>query len=96
MLFFDSVISGSGGGGGVAGMMLEELAAQAGTVEMEVDLRSGDALVSQHLLDGTQIRSTLEKVSGERVAHGVRTDRLPDSRQGGEIADYIERSNLFN
>ena len=52
----------------VAGVVLQDFVAQAGAVDVDVDLGRGDALVAQHLLDGTQVGTALEQVGGEAVA----------------------------
>ena len=71
-------------------MVLEDFVAQAGTVDVDVDLGRGDALVAQHLLDGTQVGTALEQVGGEAVAQGVRTDDLADAGQFAQLLDDVE------
>ena len=55
----------------VAGVVLQDFVAQAGAVDVDVDLGRGDALVAQHLLDGTQVGTALEQVRSARVALAV-------------------------
>ena len=43
-----------------------------GRRELGVSLRGGEALVPEHLLDGSQIRAFLQHVSAEGVAQRVR------------------------
>ena len=74
----------------VAGVVLEDFVAQAGAVDVDVDLGRGDALVAQHLLDGTQVGTALEQVGGEAVAQGVRTDDLADTGQLAQLLDDVE------
>ena len=57
-------------------MILEDVGAEGGGVEVDVDLSGGDGFVAEHLLDGTEIGSTLEQMGGERVAEGVGRDSL--------------------
>ena len=49
----------------VAGMMEQNLVAQSGAVEMNVDLCGCDAIVAEHLLDCAEIGSAFEEVGGE-------------------------------
>lgn len=55
----------------VAGMVEENLGAEQGGVEVEVDFGGGDGFVAEHLLDGAQVGAPFEKVGGEAVAQGV-------------------------
>ena len=71
-------------------MVLEDFVAQAGTVDVDVDLGRGDALVAQHLLDGAQVGTALEQVGGETVAQGVGTDDLAHSGQFTQLLDDME------
>ena len=48
---------------------------EARGLDASVDLRRRDRCMSEQLLDGAQVGSTLEQVRGERVAQGVRMDR---------------------
>ena len=54
---------------------------------MRVDLRRGQALVPEQLLDDAQVRAAVEEVRGERVAQRVRRDALG---QPGEPAQPID------
>lgn len=55
----------------VSRMMVQYLVAQSGYVYVCVYLCSLDILVSQHLLNGTQIGTALEQGSGKGVSQGV-------------------------
>lgn len=77
-------------GGIVAGVVLEDFVAQAGSVDMNIDFGSGNALVAQHLLDGSQVGAALEQVGGETVAQGVGTDDLAHSCQFAQLFDDVE------
>ena len=50
-----------------------------------VDLRRGDACVSEHFLDRAEIRSTSEQVRGERMSQPVRFDILRDASALGVL-----------
>lgn len=43
-------------------------------VEMGIDLRGGNALMAQHLLDRTQVRSTFHQVGGKTVPKRMGVD----------------------
>ena len=60
-------------------MVLHDFVAQAGAVDVDVDLGGGDALMAKHLLDGTQVGTALKQVSSKAMAQGVRADDLADS-----------------
>ena len=74
----------------IAGVVLEDFVAQAGAVDVDVDLGCGDALVTQHLLDGAQVGTALEQVGGETVAQGVGADDLAHSGQFTQLLDDME------
>ena len=63
----------------VAGVVLEDLVTQAAAVDVDIDLGGSDALVAQHLLDGTQVGSTFEQMGRKTVSQGVGTDDLADA-----------------
>ena len=46
-------------------MVQQDFLAQAGVVEMQVNLGGGYALVAQHLLYGAQVGAALEQMCGE-------------------------------
>ena len=54
---------------------------QAGRRHVRVDLRGGEALVAEQLLDDAQVRAALQEVRREAVAEGVRRD--PDGQARG-------------
>lgn len=77
-------------------------------IEMGVDLGGGDAFVSQHFLDGTQVGTTFDKVGGKTVPEGVRADVFlePDTlnlffddekyHHAAEFfAPFVEKDKLF-
>ena len=57
---------------------------------MDVDLGGGDALVAEHLLDGTQVGAALEQVGGKAVAQCVWADNLADACQFTQLLDDVE------
>ena len=67
-------------------MILKDFIPQAGAVDMDIYLGSGDALVTQHLLDGAQVSPSLEQVGRKTMAQGVRADHFSDS---GELAQLL-------
>ena len=54
---------------------------------MGVELRGGETLVAQQLLNDPQIRSSLEQMGGVRVAKGVRMDVSQSQSPNGQPAD---------
>ena len=66
---------------------------QVGFVQVGIDLCGGNGLVSQHLLDCTQISTALHQVSGKGVPKGMRTDRFLDAGDHdlrlGEVAAIL-------
>lgn len=71
-------------------MVLQNLFAEKLPVDMRVDFGSSNVLVSQHLLDGAQVCSALQKVCGKGMAESVRTDFLMDTCQFGLLLDDEE------
>ena len=49
------------------------------TVEVGVNLRGGDGLVPEHLLDSTQVSPAFDQVGGKRMPKGMRTDAFGDA-----------------
>ena len=47
----------------VAGMEVEDLVAEMRFVEMELEFGCGDAFMAEHLLNGTKIGASFEKMS---------------------------------
>lgn len=74
----------------VAGVVEEDFFAQAGAVDVGVDLGGGYAFVAEHGLDGAEVGSALEEVGGEGVAEGVGRDVAGDARLGAEFLDEVE------
>ena len=63
-------------------MVSEDFAAQRRTVDVHIHLGGGYRLVSEHLLYGTQVGSSLKQMCGKAVAQGVRAHRFLYSSQG--------------
>ena len=61
------------------GMAGEELGAESGSVEMEIDFRGGYGFMAEHLLYGPQIRTPLQQMSGEGMAQSMGRDGLVDT-----------------
>ena len=51
--------------------MFYDFFTQAVAVDVGINLRSSDALMSQHTLNGTQIRTAFQQMSGKRMAKGM-------------------------
>ena len=71
-------------------MVGEDFVAQAGAVDVDVDFGGGDALVTEHLLNGTQVGAALEQVGRETVAQGVRADDFADACEFAQLLDNME------
>ena len=74
----------------IAGVVIEDFLAEVVAVDVEVDLGGGDALVAEHLLDGTQVRAAFEEMGGEAVAEGVGGDGGADACGATELLDDVE------
>lgn len=48
-------------------MVEEELAAELGRVEVDVDFGCGDRFVAEHLLDGAEVGSSFEEMCGKTM-----------------------------
>lgn len=59
--------------------MLQYVSLPSGAVNVGVDFRGEDALVTEHFLDSTQVSAVFYEVGGERMAEGVRGYFLADS-----------------
>ena len=59
-------------------------------VQMRVNLRGGDAFVTEHLLHGAEVGAALDEVRGEGVAESVRTYRFLDARVLHPLLDEHE------
>ena len=71
-------------------MVDEDFVAQAGAVNVDVDFGGSDALVAQHLLDGTQIGTTFKQMGCKTVAQRVGTDDLAHSGKLTQLFDNVE------
>ena len=71
-------------------MVGEDLVAQAGAVNVDIDFGSGDALMTQHLLDGSQVGSALEQMGGKAVAQRVWADDLAHPSEFTQLFDDME------
>ena len=75
----------------VAGVVGEDFVAQAGAVDVDIDFGRRDALMAQHLLDGTQVSTAFKQMGGKTVAQGVRADDLAHSGQLAQLLDDVEK-----
>ena len=48
-------------------MVGEDVGAEGGGVEVDIDLGGGYRFMTEHLLDGAEIGSAFEQMGGERV-----------------------------
>ena len=64
---------------GIVRMETTDRLPQTLSAQVSVYLRSGYALVPQHLLHGTQIGTMLHQLGGKTVAQRMRTDTLSDT-----------------
>ena len=55
----------------VAGVVGEDVGAEGGAVEVDVDLCGGDGFMPEHFLDCTQVGATFQKVGGKGVAQSM-------------------------
>ena len=63
----------------IAGMMLEDFAAEGRCVDVSVDLRGADAFVSEQCLDHTQVGTSFQQGCSKRVSQRVGRDGLSDA-----------------
>ena len=70
--------------------MLQNFLPQTATVEVRVDFRGTDTLMSQHALDGPQVGSSFQQVGGKWVAEGVWADDLFQPDLCGQFLDDVE------
>lgn len=54
-----------GSGAGVAGVVEHDFVAEAGVVDVQIDLCGGDGFVAEHLLYGAQVGAAFQEVCGE-------------------------------
>lgn len=52
-------------------------------IQVGINFRSGDGLMPEHLLHGTQIGTAFDQVSGKRMTKRVRADGLLQTNGGG-------------
>jgi hypothetical protein len=57
------------------------------TIKMRIDLSRRDGFVTQHLLHGPQVSSTLYQVGGKRMPECMRTNAFLDPCLLGEVFD---------
>ena len=74
----------------VSGVMVQYLFAQCTYVYMGVYLCRPDALVPQHLLNGTQIGTAFQQFGSKRMAQSVRTDGFTNAGCLGLTLDHDE------
>ena len=70
--------------------MVENLVAQCRAVDVHINFGSLDALVPQHLLDGTQVGPSLKQMSSKRMSQRVRTHCFSNSCELTQLLDNIE------
>src|SRR5690606_21035145 len=78
---------GARGAGEGSTVQRTEHTERAAVEHVGVDLRGGDVLVPEQLLDGADVVAVLEQVGGEGVAQRVRRDRLVDAGRAPRPAD---------
>ena len=54
-------------------MVLQYLFAQAGGIQVDIDLGCGDALMAEHLLYGAQVGAPFKQVGGEAMFSSPRS-----------------------
>ena len=74
----------------IAGVAGEDFFAQVLTVEMEIDLGGGYALVTQQSLHTAEVGTALEEVGGKGMTEGVRRYLLLDASHEGVFLDVVE------
>ena len=57
----------------VPGMVLNDFTAQHLAVDMRINFRGCNGLMTQHTLDGTEVGATFEQVRGEGMTEGMGT-----------------------
>ncbi len=75
---------------GEVGVVGEELGAEAGAVEVDVELGGGEAFVAKHFLNGAQVGSPFKQMGGEAVAQGVGRYVFMQAGQLGAYLNYVE------
>ena len=73
--------------------MFQDFLSQMTPIDMHVNLRRRDVLVSQHRLNGSQIGSSLQQMSGKAVAESVWTDDFLDISKLGILLDVDEETD---
>ena len=68
----------------------EDFFAEASAVNVNVNFGGGNAFVSEHLLNGSQVGSTFKQVCGKGVSQGVWTNFFANACQFGKLLDDIE------
>ena len=64
----------------VARVMVENLFAQGGRVDMRIDFGRSNVFMTEHRLNGTQVCPTLQQRRSETMAQGVGRDGFLDAR----------------
>lgn len=72
------------------GVELQYCIAEVVYVKVCVNLRRGDALMSQHFLYSAQISTTLYQVGGKRMAESVWANHLIQSGKGRIVFYHVE------
>ena len=73
--------------------MLKDLSAEEAAIQVRVDFRGGDSLVSQHGLNGAQVCAPFQQVGGKGVAERVRRNVLCDACRFGSDAQVVEHGD---
>ena len=71
-------------------MMAYDFIAQHASVDMGINLCSGDGFMSQHGLDSSQVSPSLQQMGGKRVAEGVWTDGFLDASLLCQFFDKVK------
>ncbi len=74
-------------------MMFEQLIAQMRRVKMDVNLSCGNRLMTEHLLDGPEIRPPFEQMRRKAMAQRVGRYILSDTGPLGQLPDNQENHN---
>lgn len=74
-------------------MMFDDFRTQHVSVDMCINLRGGDGLMSQHTLDSPQVGTAFKKMSRERVSECMWTDVFLNTRYCSQFFYHVEYHN---
>lgn len=74
----------------VPGMVLNDFTAQHLAVDMRINFRGCNGLMTQHTLDGTEVGATFEQVRGEGMTEGMGTDIFGDAGLFRQLLNQVE------